>query len=77
MAKNVKRFTRVQMLFHFALILFWLYDRSPDQQATKDLLGFTCNALTLIRPVLILPFVSQEMAHLAGIMERVFLGKPT
>jgi AcrR family transcriptional regulator len=73
---QVESLATVLYSFHFALILFWLYDRSPGQQTTKELLDFTCESLNLIRPVLILPFVGQAVTRFAGIMERVFLAGP-
>ena len=60
---------------HFALILFWLYDRSPGQRITGDLLDFVSDMLGMARPVLILSFVAKGLARLAGIMEAVFVGE--
>jgi AcrR family transcriptional regulator len=57
---------------HFALILFWLYDRSPDQRTTGDLLAFIHDALQLARRGLSLPFIRQGVRRLAHIMESLF-----
>ncbi len=70
---QVEPLATVLYSFHFALILFWLYDRSKGQQTTKDLLDFTCDSLSLVRPMLILPVANKAIIRLAGIMERVFL----
>jgi AcrR family transcriptional regulator len=58
---------------HFALILFWLYDRTPGQHATADLLGFTRDMLGVLRRVIILPPVSRTLARLARIAEGMFV----
>jgi AcrR family transcriptional regulator len=59
---------------HFAIILFWLYDRSADQRITADLLAFTRDGLVMARRMLRLPFMRQAIGRLAGIMEAVFVG---
>jgi len=58
---------------HFAVILFWLYDRSPDQRTTFELLAFTRDMLALVRRGLSLPFIKQGVVRLAGILESVFV----
>lgn len=58
---------------HFAVILFWLYDRSPDQQITLRLLAFICDALVLVRRGISLPFIKQRVAQLAEILESIFV----
>jgi AcrR family transcriptional regulator len=54
------------------ILLFWLYDRTPGQQATGKLLDFTQEAMQLLRPALILPPVARSVARLAEILEPVF-----
>jgi len=58
---------------HFALILFWLYDRSPEQRTTLGLLIFLRDTLALVRRGLALPMIRQVVKRLAGIMESVFV----
>jgi AcrR family transcriptional regulator len=58
---------------HFAVILFWLYDRSPDQRTTFELLAFIRDMLALVRKGLSLPFIKKGVIRLAGIMESVFV----
>jgi AcrR family transcriptional regulator len=58
---------------HFALILFWLYDRTPGQQATADLLAFVRDMLGMLRRAIILPPVSRTLARLARIAEGMFV----
>jgi AcrR family transcriptional regulator len=60
---------------HLALILFWLYDRSPNQRASADLLSLTCDALGIVRRLLRLPPVAKMLGRLARIIEPIFLGK--
>lgn len=57
---------------HLALILFWLYDRSPKQQATQELLRFTRDMLALTRRVIRIPFVATALHRLASIIAPVF-----
>ncbi len=62
---------------HFALILFWLYDRSEGQRVTSELLVLSRDFLNVLRPILALPFAGQQLARLADIMENVFLTPET
>jgi AcrR family transcriptional regulator len=58
---------------HFLLILFWLYDRSPEQRATADLLAFVRDMLANLRVFLVIPMVSQSLNRLAAITAAVFV----
>jgi AcrR family transcriptional regulator len=62
---------------HLLILLFWLYDRTPDQQATYNLVQFGRDTLALTRPFLLLPPVAKSLARLAGILEAVFGGAGT
>jgi AcrR family transcriptional regulator len=57
---------------HFALILFWLYDRSPDQRATAGLLAFVRETLATLRAAMVLPLISGKIERLAAIMSGLF-----
>lgn len=57
---------------YFALVWFWLVDRTPDQRATRELLAFVHDMLGLLRKMLPLPLVRQAVARLAAIMMSVF-----
>ncbi len=57
---------------HLLVILFWLYDRTPECAATAELLDFAHDTLALLRPVLMLPPVSRSLARLTQILEPVF-----
>ncbi len=61
---------------HFLVLLFWIQDRTPECQATQQLLDFSRDTLGLVRPALVLPPVSRSLARLAGIVQSVFGGKP-
>ena len=50
---------------HLLIILFWLYDRTPDSWATRDVIALGREILALIRPFLVLPPVSRALARLA------------
>jgi AcrR family transcriptional regulator len=61
-------------MIHFAVILFWLHDRSTGQVATKRLLSFTADNLRLLRRMMLLPMVSKELTRLVNILDGVFGG---
>jgi AcrR family transcriptional regulator len=60
---------------HLLTLLFWWYDRTPDQRATYDLVKFMRDGLVLARPFLVLPPVAKSLARLAEIVETVFGGE--
>lgn len=59
---------------HLALILFWLYDRTPNQRATDELLTLICDALRIARRLLRLPPMAHMLARLARVMGPMFEG---
>jgi hypothetical protein len=59
---------------HLALILFWLYDRTPSQRATEELLVLVCDALGIARRLLRLPPLARVLARLVRIIEPIFGG---
>jgi len=54
--------------FHMLIVLFWLYDRSPEQASTGKLLNLTRDLFKLLRPMFFLPMVPQGIAKLAEIV---------
>ncbi|MCY3978401.1 MAG: hypothetical protein OXG23_09910 [Chloroflexi bacterium] len=54
--------------FHMLAILFWLYDRSPEQASTRKLLNLTRELFKLLRPLFFLPMLPQGIAKLAEIV---------
>jgi AcrR family transcriptional regulator len=57
---------------HLSMVLFWLQDRSPDQQRTRELLDFGQETLTRLRPLLGLPPVARSLTRLARILDPMF-----
>ena len=54
--------------FHMLVILFWLYDRSPDGSSTQKLLRLMRELFKWLRPLFILPLAPQGIAKLAEIV---------
>jgi AcrR family transcriptional regulator len=59
---------------HLALILFWLYDRTPNQRATAELLNLACDVLRIVRRLLRLPPLAKLLGRAARIIEPIFVG---
>jgi len=59
---------------HLALILFWLYDRTPNQRATDELLSLVCDALGIARRLLRLPPLARVLARFVRIIGPMFGG---
>ena len=57
---------------HFAVILFWLRDRSDNRQATSALLAFIRDLLPWLLRGLPLPFVARDLKRFLRIMEGIF-----
>lgn len=80
-AKDAPKALRTQQLtilmygIHLLLILVWVYDRSPQQQLTQKTLSFMHDTMKLLRPILILPPVANNLKRLADIMEGIFAPK--
>jgi hypothetical protein len=56
-------------------LLFWWYDRTPNQRATHELVKFMRDSFVLVRPFLMLPPFGKSLARVAGIVESVFGGE--
>ncbi len=54
--------------FHMLVVLFWLYDRSPDQASTGKLIRLVHELFKLLRPLFILPLIPGGIAKLAAIV---------
>ena len=59
---------------HLALTLFWLYDRSPNQRATAELLTLVCDMLGIVRRLLRLPPLAKILGRLARTIGPMFVG---
>jgi AcrR family transcriptional regulator len=57
---------------HFLFIQFWLYDRSPKQGLSYELLDFTKGALKQMRMLMLLPGMSKSLAKLSNILSEIF-----
>lgn len=54
--------------FHMLILLFWLYDRSPEQSASLKLISFVYEIFKAIRPLFMFPMIPNAIGKLAGIM---------
>ena len=66
---------QIAMLFysaHLLVLLFWMYDRTPNYKATAQLLDFAHKTMGMLRPMLLLPPVAKSLARFATIIEPVF-----
>jgi AcrR family transcriptional regulator len=70
--KQIEELTTLFYSIHLSLILFWLQDRSPDQQRTQQLLDFTQDSLKSLRFALMLPPVSRSLTRLIEIIGPMF-----
>ncbi len=57
---------------HFMVLVFWLYDRTPDYRATAMLLDFLREMIKLVRPMLIMPLLQKALARLSAITGMMF-----
>ena len=57
---------------HLLMILFWLFDRTPNQRATHQLLDLSREGLKMLRPMLILPLFSKMLLKLSDLISQVF-----
>jgi AcrR family transcriptional regulator len=74
-APNAKQEKDVALLvMHFGLLLYWFYDRTPNQRATEELLGLARDLLSWGRRVLRVPPVSGIVSRVARLMAPVFTG---
>jgi AcrR family transcriptional regulator len=61
---------------YLSLVLFWLNDRTPEMRSTTELLAISRNALTLSRPLLVLPPTARLLTRLVRAIEPVFGALP-
>lgn len=57
---------------YWLVMLFWLYDRTPETRATFALIEFMGDMLKMIRPLMIMPLFSKALGKISGIMKLVF-----
>ena len=54
--------------FHMLVVVFWLFDHSPEQVSTGKLVRLVHELFKLIRPMFFLPMIPQGIAKLAEIV---------
>jgi AcrR family transcriptional regulator len=69
---QAKQLASVLYSVHLGVILFWLYDPTPGQRATHQLLALIRDLLKPARRILRIPFASNALARLANAIEPVF-----
>ena len=72
---GTQQVTMLMYGIHLLLILVWIYDRSPKKQVTQKSLSFMYEGMKMVRPMLILPPVTNNLIRLADIMEGIFAPK--
>jgi hypothetical protein len=60
---------------YLLMLLFWLYDRTPNQRATHELVGFLHETFRLMRPMFLLPMIPKAIGRLAEIVSPLFHGE--
>lgn len=74
-ALRTQQLTMLMYGIHLLLILVWVYDSTPQQQLTQKTMSFMHDTMKLLRPILILPPVANNLTRLADIMEGIFMPK--
>jgi AcrR family transcriptional regulator len=72
---QASQMARLLFSVHLLILLFWLYDRTPGQRATDDLVKFVRDTMMLARPFLVLPPAARSLERLAAIVGSVFGGE--
>lgn len=57
---------------HLAILLFWLYDKTPNQRATEEIIAFAADLLKLGRRLLRLPPFAHLLTRLVRAIEPLF-----
>ena len=69
---QAQNFGKLLYAIHFAVIFYWLQDRSENQKMTQDLLDFICRGLPMLRRGMKLRIISAQVARFIRIVEGVF-----
>lgn len=75
--KQVEQFAMFLYALHFALIMLWLFDPSPNQQMSFALLGFVRDMLMMLRRISGLPMVNKSLSRLVEIIEPMMVNGAT
>lgn len=60
--------------FHFLVIIFWLYDRTDDKEASHLFTNFLREFVKISRPMMVMPMFTRALNKMAKIMMVVFGG---
>lgn len=71
--EQAKHIATLLYSLHFLFIQFWLFDRSPKQRVSYELLDFVNGALKQLRLLLMVPYVAQALTKLSTILTQVFV----
>jgi AcrR family transcriptional regulator len=74
--KQARELGSVLYALHLAILLYWFHDKTPEAQATRELVGSAREALRYLRPALRLPPMSRVLSRLADASESVRIGGP-
>jgi AcrR family transcriptional regulator len=74
--KQARELGIVLYALHLSIILYWFHDRTPDERATRELVGSAREALRYLRPALRLPPMTRALSRLAGALENVGIRGP-
>lgn len=58
---------------HVLVMLFWLYDQTPQQRATYKLIDFIEDALKMLRPLLLMPIIGKAITKMATVLAEGFM----
>jgi len=72
--KDSDELALVLYAFHFLVVIFWLYDRTEDKQASHVFTQFLREFFKLMRPMMMMPLVKKALNKMAKIVLLVFGG---
>lgn len=72
--RHAEDITLMMYAFHFLVVIFWLYDRTDNKQASHIFVNFLREFFKLVRPLMVMPLVSKAMSQMAKIIMLVFGG---
>ncbi|HXH51452.1 MAG TPA: TetR/AcrR family transcriptional regulator [Terriglobia bacterium] len=67
---------RILWLYQMGLLLYWVYDRSPQQRKTVQLLDGSLSIVALLIRLIGLPFLRGMRKHLVALLETLDQGNP-
>jgi AcrR family transcriptional regulator len=68
---QAQNFGKLLYAIHFAILFFWLHDRSKSQKTTQELLDFIHRGLPMLRQGMTLRVISAQVARFIRIIEEV------